>query len=165
MAKELTNSPVVRQKILNNSLVLQQLKSDMQLGGRFFENELVFTKLQVGEILDVALRTIESKSGGDTKFINQRDINYLPTALVGENYRKNFTDSLGAYVDLVRVKYPIYTNKIYQIVFRENAVVVMVAADKISRELLRSIIIEIIANGELSEAIKVELLDAKMSLS
>ena len=39
-------------------------------------------------ILDIVIATINEKVGGDTKYINRRDANYLPMALKEVNYRK-----------------------------------------------------------------------------
>ena len=38
-----------------------------------------------------------------------------------ENYRREFTDALRDYVDMGNAKYGIYTDKIYQSIFREKA--------------------------------------------
>lgn len=72
-------------------------------------------------ILDIVLDVVAEKAGGHTKYINQRTADYLPAAFKEENYRKEFTDALDAYLDMANIKYAIYTNKIYQAVFRENA--------------------------------------------
>ena len=44
-------------------------------------------------ILDIVISTINDKTGGGTKYINRRDINYLPAAIAEENYRKNLTSA------------------------------------------------------------------------
>lgn len=72
-------------------------------------------------ILDIAMDVINLKTGGGTKYINQRDEEFVRAWFEEENYRKQFTDALDHYVDLGRVKYPIYTNKIYVSIFREKA--------------------------------------------
>ena len=40
-------------------------------------------------ILDFVITTINEKTGGGTKYINRRDVHYLPAAITEENYRKN----------------------------------------------------------------------------
>ncbi len=50
-------------------------------------------------ILDIVIATINGRSGGDTKYINWRDRDSLLTVIKNENYRKNFTHSVGKYVD------------------------------------------------------------------
>jgi hypothetical protein len=72
-------------------------------------------------ILDIVIDVVAERAGGHTKFINQRDADYLPSAYREDSYRKVFTSALAQYVDMGNVKYGIYTNKIYQLVFKENA--------------------------------------------
>lgn len=72
-------------------------------------------------ILDIVIDVIAERSGGHTKYVNQRDGNYLPSAYQEFSYRKTFTDVLDAHLDMGKVKYGIYTNRIYQIVFLEKA--------------------------------------------
>ncbi|MGQ0286192.1 DNA-binding protein [Pasteurellaceae bacterium 22721_9_1] len=201
---ELTISLVARNNVLNNHYAISKLEEHLQLGGLQFENETVFTKAQVAEILEVTERTIDNylaangeelarngyriikgkalkilksvyvdetdfvdinirapslgifsfravlnlamlvteserarfirskmldmvmdvinqKAGGSTKYINQRDENYLLSAYTEESYRKLFTDALRDYLEMGNHKYGIYTDKIYQAVFREKA--------------------------------------------
>jgi len=72
-------------------------------------------------ILDIVIDTINQKTGGGTKYINQRDEEFLKSWFEEENYRKQFTNALKDYVDMGTAKYAIYTNKIYVSIFRENA--------------------------------------------
>lgn len=73
-------------------------------------------------ILDIVIATINGRAGGGTKYINWRDRDYLPAAIKSENYRKNFTQAVGKYVDgLPTYKYEQITDLIYKAVFRENA--------------------------------------------
>lgn len=72
-------------------------------------------------ILDIVIDVLSERAGGHTKYINQRDCDYLPAAYQEFSYRKIFTDALGNFLEMGRAKYGLYTNKIYQIVFRENA--------------------------------------------
>lgn len=72
-------------------------------------------------ILDIVIDVVAERAGGHTKFINQRDTDYLPSAYREYSYRKVFTDALDQYLDMGKFKYGIYTNKIYQLVFKENA--------------------------------------------
>ena len=51
-------------------------------------------KLLRQAILDIVIDTINSRTGGGTKYINQRDEDFLHSAFVEENYRKQFTDAL-----------------------------------------------------------------------
>jgi hypothetical protein len=72
-------------------------------------------------ILDIVIDTINAKVGGKTKYINQRDEDFLQSAFIEENYRKNFTDALRDCVRMGNFKYAVYTNKIYVSIFREDA--------------------------------------------
>jgi len=72
-------------------------------------------------ILDIVIDFINQKAGGGTKYINQRDSEFLGAFLQEENYRREFTDALRDYVDMGNAKYGIYTDKIYQSIFREKA--------------------------------------------
>lgn len=201
MAKDLTNSGIERQNILNNKYALQRIQEYVGLEGMLFEGEYRFTKetvtdffqidistlnrylanyedelkhngyilsrgkqlkefkLQFGHLinkttkttvlglfnfrsllnlamllkesenaqllrskmLDIVLETINERTGGGTKYINQRDANYLPAAIKESGYRKEFTEALNKYVKMGNYKYALYTDKIYQYIFRENA--------------------------------------------
>lgn len=73
-------------------------------------------------ILDIVLETINQRAGGGTKYINRRDINYLPAAITEENYRKKLTSAINVCVCGHRtMKYAQVTDMIYRAVFRENA--------------------------------------------
>lgn len=72
-------------------------------------------------ILDIVIDTINKRTGGGTKFINQRDEDFVGNLLRGEDYRKEFTDALRDYVAMGNFKYIVYTNKIYNSIFKENA--------------------------------------------
>lgn len=72
-------------------------------------------------ILDIVIDTINKRTGGGTKFINQRDEDFVGNLLRGEDYRREFTDALRDYVAMGNFKYIVYTNKIYTSIFKENA--------------------------------------------
>ena len=72
-------------------------------------------------ILDIVIDTINKRTGGGTKYINQRDEDFVVNLLSGEDYRKEFTDALKDYVAMGNFKYIVYTNKIYTSIFKENA--------------------------------------------
>lgn len=72
-------------------------------------------------ILDIVIDVMAERAGGHTKYINQRDCNYLPAAYQEFNYRKEFTNALDFYLEMGNFKYGVYTNKVYQIVFLEKA--------------------------------------------
>jgi len=72
-------------------------------------------------ILDIVIDTINQRTGGGTKYINQRDEDFIISYFQEENYRKDFTDALRDYVAMGKFKYPVYTNKIYVSIFKENS--------------------------------------------
>ncbi|MCG3684506.1 DNA-binding protein [Aliarcobacter butzleri] len=72
-------------------------------------------------ILDIVIDVMNQKAGGHTKYINQRDEDFLIQIIKEENYRKKFTDALNKYVAMGNIKYAVYTNKVYQAIFNENA--------------------------------------------
>lgn len=72
-------------------------------------------------MLDIVLDVVAEKAGGHTKYINQRDEDFLPTAYEEESYRKQFTNALRDYLNMGTYKYGVYTDKVYQAVFYENA--------------------------------------------
>ncbi len=205
MAKDLTNSDIDRQNILNNAIALNEIQKTADIRGIIFEGKITFTKDMIAEFYDVDIRTIErystkfsdelknngyevlkgkrlkeflkaideqkvpdtnvgkstpqlaiydfraflnigmllvesenarvlrqmildvvidtinQKTGGSTKYINQRDRDFLGAFLQGENYRKEFTDSLRDFVDMGNFKYARYTDMIYQSIFKEKA--------------------------------------------
>jgi hypothetical protein len=72
-------------------------------------------------MLDIVIDVIAEKTGGHTKFINQRDAEYLPAALQEDSYRKQFTDALRDCLNMGNLKYSVYMDKIYTAVFCVNA--------------------------------------------
>jgi len=72
-------------------------------------------------MLDIVIDTINQKVGGGTKYINQRDQDFIGAFLQEENYRREFTDALRDYIDMGNAKYGLYTDKIYQSIFKEKA--------------------------------------------
>ncbi|CAM5199330.1 hypothetical protein OURE66S_01597 [Oligella ureolytica] len=59
MEKDLTVSFHERQNVLNNRFALQKVEEEFDLGGLFFDEELVFTKNQVAKLFDISDSTIE----------------------------------------------------------------------------------------------------------
>ena len=105
---------------------------------------------------------INKRTGGGTKYINQRDQNYLGSSLQEENYRRQFTDALRDYVIDNRFKYARFTDMIYVSIFKEKAkeykkILDLKANDKV-RDTFYSEILDIIAAYEsgLADEIKSE---------
>ena len=245
MAKDLTNSKIDRQNILNNNYAINEIEKACNMEGIFFEDKISFTKEQVAQfyeidirtleryleiyneefksngydvlkgkrlkefikkynekvtdtnagelatsipalaifdfraflnvgmllvesekakiirqnILDIVIDTINVKTGGATKYINQRDEDFLNSWFDEENYRREFTDALNNYVAMGNIKYAIYTDKIYESIFREKAseyrsILKLEKKDK-TRDTFYSEVLDLIASYEtgLSEVI------------
>lgn len=202
MAKDLTNSAIDRQNVLNNTVAIPRIKEKLGLEGLNFNGDSYVTKQMVADfygvdertiercveqnkdefdhngyflckgnllkqfklrfgsdinvgskttqlglftfraflntgmllteserakevrslILDIVITTINEKTGGGTKYINTRDVDFLPAAITEENYHKNLTGVIKKYVDAhPTYKYPQVMDMIYKAVFREKA--------------------------------------------
>ena len=111
-------------------------------------------------MLDIVIDLINQKTGGATKYINQRDKDFISASLQEDNYRRQFTDALKRYVEDDRYKYAHFTDKIYISIFKEQAseykkILDLKASDKV-RDTFYSEILDIIAAYEcgLADAIK-----------
>jgi hypothetical protein len=113
-------------------------------------------------MLDIVIDIINRKTGGGTKYINQRDKDFIFSSLQEDNYRRQFTDALKNYVVDNRYKYAHFTDMIYVSIFKEKAkeykkILDLKASDKV-RDTFYSEILDIIAAYEsgLADAIKQE---------
>lgn len=111
-------------------------------------------------LLDIVMDVLAERSGGHTKYINQRDDRYLTAAFQEESYRKQFTDALDRYVEGNHWKYARFTNLIYQSVFQENAAeyrkVLKLAAQDNIRETMYAEVLNLIASYESGVAHELE---------
>ena len=113
-------------------------------------------------MLDIVIDLINQKTGGATKYINQRDKDFISASLQEDNYRRQFTDALKRYVEDDRYKYAHFTDMIYVSIFKEKAseykkILDLKASDKV-RDTFYSEILDIIAAYEcgLADAIRAE---------
>ena len=113
-------------------------------------------------MLDIVIDLINRKTGGGTKYINQRDKDFVFSSLQEDNYRRQFTDALKYYVEDDRYKYAHFTDLIYVSIFREKAkeykkILDLKANEKV-RDTFYSEILDIIAAYEsgLADAIQKE---------
>lgn len=121
-------APVINVGSKTTQLGLFNFRSFLNIGMLLTESEKA--KAVRSLILDLVIATINQKTGGGTKFINRRDVNYIPAAITEENYRKNLTSAINDCVaGHATYKYAQITDFIYKAVFKENA--------KEYRELLR----------------------------
>ena len=103
-------------------------------------------------MLDIVIDLINRKTGGGTKYINQRDKDFVFSSLQEDNYRRQFTDALKNYVEDNRYKYAHFTDMIYVSIFKEKAkeykkILDLKASDKV-RDTFYSEILDIIAAYE-----------------
>jgi hypothetical protein len=103
-------------------------------------------------ILDIVIDTINQRTGGGTKYINQRDEDFIYSWFEEGNYRKQFTDALRDCVDLGNFKYPLYTDKIYVSIFREKSkeyrkILKLLEKDKV-RDTFYSEILDLVSSYE-----------------
>lgn len=72
-------------------------------------------------ILNIVIDVMNKRLGGSTKFINQREEEFIPSALREYNYRKVFTDALDKYIQPNKFKYAQLTDRIYVSIFKEKS--------------------------------------------
>ena len=113
-------APVINVGSKTTQLGLFNFRSFLNIGMLLTDSEQA--KRMRSFILDIVITTINEKTGGGTKFINRRDINYLPVAIQEDNYRRVLTSSVKNYVSGHQTyKYAQVTDLIYRAVFKENA--------------------------------------------
>jgi len=101
------------------SLGIFTFRALLNIGMLLTENHKA--KLLRAFILNIVIDAINQKLGGNTKYINQREEEFLTSALKENNYRKDFTNALDYYVEPDKFKYAQLTNKVYQSIFKEDA--------------------------------------------
>lgn len=111
-------------------------------------------------ILSIVIDTIAIKSGGQTKYINQRDEDYLPAAFQEDNYRKQFTDAVDKFINAPKWKYGKFTNLVYESIFKENAKeckkILNLAAKERIRDTLYAEVLDLISSFEAGLASELE---------
>ncbi len=111
---------VINEASKTTQLGLFNFRAVLNMGMLLTESEKA--KRVRARILDIVISTINSRAGGGTKYINTRDIDFLPAAIEEDNYRKNFTTAVGRCVQGHKnFKYAQITDLIYQAVFKEKA--------------------------------------------
>lgn len=119
------NDPLSEQSVDNQSY--KRIKSLAVFNFRAFLNvSMLLTqsdnaKMLRSRILDIVIDTLNKQTGGSTKYINQRDEEFLVAITREPIYRKEFTNALSQYLDMGNYKYAYYTDAIYKAIFKENA--------------------------------------------
>jgi len=125
LSQKETDFPLSKQNIDNQSF--KRLKSLAVFNFRAFLNiamllsESENAKRLRSKMLDIVIDTLNQKIGGSTKFINQRDEEFLVAITREPIYRKELTNALNLYLEMGNYKYAVYTDAIYQAIFKENA--------------------------------------------
>ena len=158
-------APVINVGSKTTKLGLFNFRSFLNLAMLLVESKRA--RLLRSKMLDIVIDTINQKTGGNTKYINQRDTDYLTTAIKEPKYRKKFTDALNKYVDMGNYKYAVYTDKIYEAIFKEKAkeykkILKLKARDNI-RETLYAEVLDLIASFEVGLAYELEKESEKLT--
>ncbi len=123
-------------------------------------------------ILDIVIDTLNAKIGGSTKYINQREDEFIPSAIREFNYRQAFTNALDESIIDNKWKYAQFTDAVYKTIFHENAKdykqILKLKAKDSARETMYSEVLDLIAAYENGFAeyltSKFKLLGRKLSM-
>ena len=139
-------------------LGLFNFRAVLNLGMLLTESERA--KYLRSKLLDIVLDVVNEKTGGGTKYINQRDSDYLLSAIKEPKYRKLFTEALNDYVDMGNYKYALYTDKIYEYIFKEKAKeyrqILKLKDNENVRETMYAEVLDLIASFEAGLAFELE---------
>jgi len=89
-------------------------------------------------ILNIVIDVLNKKMGGSTKYINQREEEFLPSAIREYNYRQEYTNALDNYIESNKFKYSQLTDKIYVSIFKEKSKEYRQVLNLSSKESVRS---------------------------
>lgn len=101
------------------SIAVFNFRAFLNIGMLLTESERA--KQLRSRILDIVIDSLNQKVGGSTKYINQRDEEFLVAIGREPVYRKEFTEALNKYLNMGNYKYAVYTDAIYKAIFKENA--------------------------------------------
>jgi hypothetical protein len=103
-------------------------------------------------ILNIVIDFLNEKLGGTTKYVNQREEEFLPSAIREYNYREEFTNALDNYIEPQKFKYGSFTDKIYKCIFNENAKeyrqILQLSGRESARSTMYSEILDLVASFE-----------------
>jgi hypothetical protein len=129
-------------------------RSFLNLGMLLTESEKA--KALRSKILDIVIDTLNEKLGGSTKFINQREEDFLIAMAREPIYRKEFTDALNKYLDMGNYKYSVYTDAIYKAIFLEKSsdykIILKLEEKENARDTMYSEVLRLIASFEIGIA-------------
>ena len=129
-------------------------RSFLNLGMLLTESEKA--KALRSKILDIVIDTLNEKLGGSTKFINQREEDFLIAMAREPIYRKEFTDALNKFLDMGNYKYSVYTDAIYKAIFLEKSsdykIILKLEEKENARDTMYSEVLRLIASFEVGIA-------------
>ena len=103
-------------------------------------------------ILDIVIDTVNKRTGGATKYINQRDEDFIHNLLTNVDYHQELVDALRDCVDLGQIKYIRYNDMVYKSIFKENADeyrrILRLSAEEDERMTMYSEVLDLIASYE-----------------
>jgi hypothetical protein len=143
-------------------------RSFLNLGMLLTESEKA--KALRSKILDIVIDTLNQKLGGSTKFINQREEDFLIAMAREPVYRKEFTEALNKYLEMGNYKYAVYTDAIYKAIFLEKSteykVILKLEEKENMRDTLYSEVLRLIASFEvgIADAMKLKSEDLSRKL-
>jgi hypothetical protein len=113
-------------------------------------------KVLRSKILDIVIDSLNQKFGGTTKYVNQRDEDFLIAIAREPLYRKEFTSALSRYLEMGDEKYKLFTDEIYKAIFHENAAeykaILNLEAKVNARDTMYSEVLKLIASFEIGIA-------------
>lgn len=144
-------------------------RSLLNLGMLLTESEKA--KALRSKILDIVIDTLNQKLGGSTKFINQREEDFLIAMAREPVYRKEFTEALNKYLEMGNYKYAVYTDSIYKVIFFEKSteykLILKLEEKENMRDTMYSEVLRLIASFEVGIAdsmkVKSEALGRKLT--
>ena len=87
MTRNLTNSKLDRQNILNNEFAISTIQDQTQIAGIMFEGRIRFTKSMVAKYFNVDVRTIERYISDNLSEISQNGYEIIRGARLKEFFR------------------------------------------------------------------------------
>lgn len=103
-------------------------------------------------ILDIVIDTVNKRTGGATKYINQRDEDFIHNLLTNVDYHQELVDALRDCVDLGQIKYIRYNDMVYKSIFKENADeyrrILRLSSEEDERMTMYSEVLDVIASYE-----------------
>ncbi len=140
-------------------------RSFLNLGMLLTESEKA--KALRSKILDIVIDTLNHKLGGSTKFINQREEDFLIAMAREPAYRKEFTEALNKYLEMGNYKYAVYTDAIYKAIFLEKSaeykVILRLEEKENMRDTMYSEVLRLIASFEVGIADVMKLKSEKLN--